>query len=58
MATTCVERPQLCCMVRTAGEARGGVQAVVPPGFWNSWFWLDPWLAGLVEGPVYSFRRP
>jgi len=46
MATTCVEQPSLCCMVSA------------PPDFWNSWFWLDPWLAGHVEAPIYSFRRP
>jgi len=46
MATTCVEHPSLCCMISA------------PPDFWNSWFWLDPWLAALVDAPIYSFRRP
>ena len=33
------------------------VQVGAPPDFWNSWFWLDPWLAGMVEAPSVSFRH-
>ena len=33
-------------------------QVFAPPDFWNSWFWLDPWMAGHVDAPIYSFRQP
>lgn len=46
MATTCVQHPDICCLVTP------------PKDYWNPWFWFDPLLAGTVQSPIYKFTRP